>query len=322
MIQPQLLRRLTDLIDQSHNILVASHKNCGDASGAVTACQTVLQAQGKTVTTFLPAVVPPVFSYLVNSERVVTNPDLIDWSDYDLFLCVDAAEPHLTGLGHKFANRPSSLITVNLDHHLTNPDYGDVNIVDRSAAAACAMLAEWFLAAHYEVSPAAATSLLTGILTDTGSFCNPATNESALRQAGELLRLGANFGRFLSEVVRSKTLPELRVWGKAFERLQINNDLGIATTLITLQDLAEAGVAADAIEGVANFLNDLADVRAVLVLKEQSDGTIKGSFRTTREDVDVSALAKVLGGGGHKKAAGFTITGRLIEKNGQWQVVD
>ncbi|MBU1038870.1 hypothetical protein KKC17_01380 [Patescibacteria group bacterium] len=320
MIDENLLNRLTALVTSADRILVAGHKNCGDASGAVTACQTILEEQGKKVTTFLPAVVPKVFAYLKNSERVMTDPNKINWQDYDLFLCLDSAEPNLTGLGDRWADKPEELLVVNFDHHLTNPEYGDVNIVDKSAAATCSMLVEWFLLAGYRISPAVATSLLNGILTDTGSFCNPATNQSSLSQAGELLRLGANVNRFFSEVIRSKTLSELKIWGKALERLQTNDQLGLVTTIITQQDLIETGLTGEAVEGLANFLNDLSGVKIVLVLKEQSEGTIKGSFRTTRDDIDVSLLARALGGGGHKKAAGFTVAGQLIQGLGNWQI--
>ncbi|MFZ5390671.1 MAG: DHH family phosphoesterase [Patescibacteria group bacterium] len=321
MIDKILLERLTVLVAKSNRILVASHKNCGDASGAVTACQTVLQEQGKQVVTFLPAPVPASFAYLKNSEKVITDPNVINWSDYDLFLCLDAAEPWLTGLGGKWPDKPEELTVVNFDHHLTNTGYGDLNIVDKSAAATCSMLMEWFSGAGYFINPAAATSLLNGILTDTGSFCNPATNELALNQAGELLRLGANVNRFLSEVVKSKSLLELKIWGQALERLQINDRLGLVTTIITKQDLATVGLGSDAVEGLANFLNDLSGIKAVLVLKEQSDGTVKGSLRTTHEDIDVAKLARVLGGGGHRKAAGFTVVGQLAVKDGIWQIL-
>ncbi len=320
MIDNNLLDKLNALVRASGRILVVSHKNCGDATGAVTACKIVLEKQGKKVTAFLPGPVAKIFKFLPKTETIIFEADKIVWSDYDLFLCVDAAEPLMTGLEDKFTDRPAGLITVNLDHHLTNTDYGDLNIVDRSAAATCAMLYEWFSQAGFEIDHDIATCLLTGILTDTGLFSNPGTNENSLKTAGELLRQGANIGRFLSEVIKNKTLAELKLWGKAFERLQVNEELSIVTTVVTKADIAELNLTNEAVEGVANFLNELSDYKAVMVLKEQDDGTIKGSLRTTRDDVDVAAIAKLFDGGGHKKAAGFTVKGRLILVDGYWQV--
>jgi phosphoesterase RecJ-like protein len=320
MLNPSSLLQLTRLVARSERILVASHQNCGDATGSVTACRLVLQNMGKKVTVFLPASVPKGFRFLPGTEFIITNPALINWRDFDLFLCVDAAEPALTGLADKFTERPASLTTVNFDHHLTNPEYGDLNLVDRMAPATCAMLYEWFQAAEYHIDRRIATCLLTGILTDTGSFSNPATNEIALETSAQLLLRGASVGVILNKVVKNKSLPELKLWGRAFERLHENETLGLVTTVITKQDIEELGVTNEALEGVANFLNDLQGYRGVLVLKEQTDGTIKGSLRTTRDDVDVSELAKLFGGGGHRKAAGFTTKGFLVEGPNGWEI--
>lgn len=320
MISSTQLAKLTRAVTAAQRILVASHQNCGDATGAVAACTLVLARLGKQVTPFLPAPVPPSLRFLPKTEEIVSDPAQVRWDDYDLFFCVDAAEPSLTGLGERFATRPANLTTVNLDHHLTNPEYGDINIVDRTAAAACAMLYEWFQFAGYEVDTPVATCLLTGILTDTGSFSNPATNEAALAVAGKLLLKGASVAQVLERVVRNRTIPELKLWGRALERLRVSESLGLVTTVITAADVAEFGVSAEATEGVANFLNELQGFRAIMVLKEQPDGTVKGSLRTTRDDVDVAAVAKLFGGGGHKKAAGFTIPGKLVETSAGWQI--
>lgn len=320
MLNPSSLLQLTRLVARSERILVVSHQNCGDATGAVTACRLVLQNMDKKVTIFLPAPVPKALRFLPGIESIITNPALISWREFDLFLCVDAAEPALTGLADKFADRPASLTTVNFDHHLTNPEYGNLNLVDRGAPATCAMLYEWFQAAEYHIDRRIATCLLTGILTDTGSFSNPATNEIALETSAQLLLRGASVGVILSKIVKNKSVPELKLWGRAFERLHENETLGLVTTVITKQDVEELGVTNEALEGVANFLNDLQGYKGVLVLKEQADGTVKGSLRTTRDDVDVSALARLFGGGGHRKAAGFTIKGFLTEGLNGWEI--
>lgn len=320
MIETQLLDKLTSLVTSHRRILVVSHKNCGDATGAVTACKIVLERLGKKVTVFLPAPVSKIFNFLPKTETIIFEGDKINWSDYDLFLCVDAAEPMLTGLGDKFSSRPKNLLTINFDHHLTNPGYGDFNVLDKSASATCAMLYEWFERARWEIDHDVATCLLTGILTDTGSFSNPGTNANSLGIAANLLKQGANIGKFLTEVVKNKTVAELKLWGKAFERLQVNEELAIVTTVITRQDVEELNLNNEAIEGMANFLNEMSGYKAIMVLKEQADGTIKGSLRTTRDDVDVAAIAQLFGGGGHKKAAGFTVQGKLVLVDGYWQV--
>ena len=263
---------------------------------------------------------PKSFWFLPGTEAIITDLATLNFADFDLLLCVDAGESHMTGLADRWDSRPSGMVTVNLDHHHTNPGYGDLNIVDKSAPATCAMLYDWFTVAGYPIDQRVATCLLTGLLTDTGSFSNPATNEAALATAARLLLKGALVSEVLRKVVQNRTLPELKLWGRAFERLQEDTELGLVTTVITQADLAELGGSAEALEGVANFINELEGYRAVLVLKEQADGTVKGSLRTTRDDVDVAELAKLFGGGGHKKAAGFTVTGHLVEGPQGWRV--
>ncbi|MBI5466196.1 MAG: bifunctional oligoribonuclease/PAP phosphatase NrnA [Candidatus Kerfeldbacteria bacterium] len=320
MLNRALLVQLTRLVLRSERILVVSHANCGDATGSVTALYLALTRLGKQVTVFLPAPVPKSFRFLPRTEIIKTDPAVIKWSDFDLFLCVDAAEPKLTGLESRWSERPASLTTVNFDHHHTNTGYGDLNLIDKESSAACAMLYEWWQSSGWFIDRQIATCLLTGILTDTGSFSNPGTNEVALRTASSLILQGASMGRVLDQVVRNRTLVELKLWGRALERLQENAKLGLVTTIITQADIAELGATAEALEGVANFLNELQGPRAIMVLKEQSDGTVKGSLRTTRDDIDVAALAALFGGGGHRKAAGFTVPGRLVETEQGWRV--
>lgn len=320
MLNRSLILQLTRSLARAKRVLIVSHANCGDATGSVLACRFILERLGKQVVTFLPAPPPKSFRFLPKAEEIMFGQAAVDFSAYDVWLCVDLAEPKLSGFEARFYERPPGVITVNVDHHQTNPEYGDVNIVDRSASATCAMLYEWFRAAGYPIDRKVATCLLTGILTDTGSFSNPGTNEAALESAAGLLLQGASVSGVLERVVRNKTVPELKLWGRAFERLYEHPSLKLVVTIITQADLNELGATDEALEGVANFLNDLAGYRAVLVLKEKDDSTIKGSLRTTRDDVDVAAIAKLFGGGGHRKAAGFSVPGRLVETELGWQV--
>ncbi len=321
MISRHDLLKITRLVSGADRILIGSHAKCGDATGAVTALAQILRTSGKKVTTFLPEPVAESFKFLPGTESILSDPDQVHFNEFDIYLSVDAAEPKLTGLAHKFNERPTGLLTINFDHHHTNTGYGDINIIDKQASATCAMLYEWFQAAGWEIDKQAATSLLTGILTDTGTFSNPATNDASLKVAADLLARGANASRALRQVIGNRTLTELKLWGRAFERLRDYPEMGLVVTVITQADLAELEAGDEMLEGMANFLNDLEGYRAVMVLKEKADGTVKGSLRTTREDVDVSAVAKLFGGGGHKKAAGFSVTGKLVETETGWKIV-
>ncbi len=315
------IQKINRALKGATSILLASHKNCGDAAGSVIALFLVLQSQGKKVTMFLPAPLSSTLTFLPYAEQIISDLNLIDLDKFDLLFCVDAAEIEMTGLAEKWFKRQASLITINLDHHLTNPYYGDINIVHKDASAASILLYEWFKQDGLPVTREIATCLLTGILTDTGTFSNPGTTASSLQAAAEMLLRGARVSKVFEQLVRNKTVNDLRLWGRALERLKVDKELGLVTTVITQKDIDELSVDAEALEGIANFLNNLSGFKAVLVLKEQNDGTIKGSLRTTHKDVDVAELAKLFGGGGHKKAAGFTIQGKLVPQGDGWEVV-
>ncbi len=287
----------------------------------MTALYLALTRLGKKVTVYLPAPVAKPLRFLPKTEIIISEAEKISWTNYDLLFCVDLGEPKLMGaLFDKWNNRPTSLFTIDFDHHFTNVGFGDFNILDKTASATCVMVYQWFKQADFTIDKSIATCLLTGILTDTDSFSNAGTNDVSLKIASELLLKGASASRANQEITHNKNINELKLWGRALERLQDRPDLGLVTTVITQNDLAEFNVPATAMEGVSNFLSELGEYRAVLVLRENNDGTIKGSLRTTHDDVDVAALAKIFGGGGHKKAAGFTVSGKLIETAEGWKV--
>ena len=114
----------------------------------------------------------------------------------------------------------------------------------------------------------------------------------------------------------------MQLWGRILFRLRVNQELGIATTVVTLEDLADAPQGLEVTEGIANFLNNLSGVSATLILRQEDAETIKGSFRTNSDLIDVAKLATILGGGGHRKAAGFKLKGKLVSTpTGGWQVI-
>ena len=113
-------------------------------------------------------------------------------------------------------------------------------------------------------------------------------------------------------------MTTLKLWGRALDRLTRHAN-GVVSTVITQADLVECAATEEDTEGISNFLNALQDAKVIMVLKEQ-DGQVKGSLRTTEADVDVAAMAKQFGGGGHKKAAGFSVPGHLVQTSHGWRI--
>ncbi len=316
-----LINKLEQLILAAKKILVMTHqKPDGDALGSGLAFAEFLDALGKQNDFFALGPISSTGDFLPGRKKIKDDFDEISLSCYDLIIMLDCGDFKQTGIEPELRTLPAEFPIINIDHHQTNENFGVLNIVDPESSSAAEIVFSLFEQLNFSFSKDAATLLLTGLITDTANFSNPATTFSSLEAAGKLLARGAKLGEISSNVLQNKSLDVLKFWGVILSRLTENKDLGIVTTVITQEDLELANLDEEALEGVTNFLNNLKGAKMVLVLKALEDGKIKGSFRTTTPGIDVSRLAKTFGGGGHAKAAGFTIPGKLVKINGGWMV--
>lgn len=310
-------------IDRARHILVLNPEGGdGDSFGSSLAIANHLAKQGKSYTVFAKRAARKTFGFLPRFDEVIDDPAKLDMTHVDLIFSVDFADPEMTGIADVLAKRDVGRVPwINVDHHPTNLRFGTINVVDHTSAAAAEVVYELFQHHHWAIDQHIATCLLTGILTDTSNFANRNTTDRSLDIAAKLLGFGARMRTITNFTYRNKSVGALRLWGKVLDRLQHNKETGLVTTFVTQQDLDECHVDEEATGGIANFLNRLDGVKAVLVLRELDGGRVKGSFRTTGDDVNVSELAGKFGGGGHRRAAGFTIKGKIANVNGAWQVV-
>jgi len=314
-------KKIFDLILKSNKILLISHQRPdGDTLGAGLAMANFLDRLGKARELFSVHRPSPYFYFLPKVEDYKNNETNLDLRQFDLLITLDCADLSQTGIKEKILELNGEPTLINIDHHKTNPNYGYLNLVTRDASSTCEVVYSFLTSIGAHLDKNIATCLLTGIMTDTDNFTNAATTTSSLRAASDLLREGASFNQIIQNTSKNKTLASLKLWGKVLSRLK-ENEAGLVSTVITLEDMRENQLTADALEGIANFLNNLSGTRTVLVLREEPNGAVKGSMRSNDEKVDVSAIAKIFGGGGHRGAAGFTIKGRLVETEGEWKVV-
>lgn len=316
-----LINKLEQLILAAKKILILTHqKPDGDALGSGLAFCEFLDTLGKTNDFFALGPITTSADFLPGRKKIKSDFGKIALSNYALIIILDCGDLKQTGIEAELRALPADFPIVNIDHHQTNENFGILNILDSESSSTAEIVFSLFEQLNFPVSKNAATSLLTGLITDTANFSNPATTFSSLEAAGRLLARGAKLGEISSNVLQNKSLDVLKFWGKILSRLTENKELGVVTTVITREDLELANLDEEALEGVTNFLNNLKGAKMVLVLKALEDGKIKGSFRTTTPGVDVSRLAKTFGGGGHAKAAGFTIPGKLVKIEGGWRI--
>jgi len=316
-------QKIYSQIKGAKNILLVSHQNPdADALGSLMALSEWFDQLGKTYTKFCLNQPTDNLGWLVNFEPLVTDPQLLFDDHYDLVIVLDSGDLQYAGVADilmKFSPKPT---IINIDHHFTNQNFGDINLVDSAAVSTSEIIYHLFKLLKIKISPRIASVLLAGIIGDTYNFTNPNTNYQSLATASDLLLAGANLEQVSDSILKNKTVNTLKIWGKVLVRLRYNTELKVVSTVVTENDLKDQPAGQEITEGVANFLNNLAGVKAALILQQQEPGIIKGSLRTNSDSIDVSKLAKMLGGGGHRKAAGFKIKGQLVRtESGEWQIV-
>lgn len=315
-----LYKNAHDALKRARRVLIVSHpKPDGDTLGAASAMVNFCKASGIPFDAFCVDAVPEQYSYMPGTEDFTDDPAVFSSRPHDLLAVFDAGDLRYAGIADHVGTMPARPRIINFDHHATSDRFGDINVLDAKASSTAEVVYGFFREIGSEIGRDASICLLTGILTDTGIFSNPATTWTSLEAASDLLRRGAKIQDVSKRLIRNKTLPALRLWGQALSRLKYDREKGVASTAVFLRDFDAENVADEHVDGISNFLNTFLDVKVVLVLKELEGGKVKGSFRTA-EDIDVSLYAKMLGGGGHKKAAGFTVPGKIRETEAGWKV--
>lgn len=305
-------------VNKAQNILLLSHKNPdGDTIGSNLALHLYLKTLNKNITSFCIDELPDYLNFLPQSN-LISNDHLVFTKKYDLVIILDSGSLEYAGVKDLLTALDNDYKLINIDHHATNLLYGDINLVIYNASSASEiifrLLKDWNIDWNNQI----ATCLACGIVTDTGGFLNPATNYQSLVAASELVDNGANINQIVQITLSKNNLLDLKIWGRAFERLTKIDKYDLVYTFLTEEDYIETGVNKDAADNLVNFLQLLKEARVVLLLTEDN-GMIKGSFRTT-QDIDVSELAKLFGGGGHKKASAFSFKGRLINEDNKLRI--
>ncbi len=320
-MNPYNFSKISELIRQKNKILLMSHKDGnsdGDALGSLLALTLSLEKMGKMVTPVLEKKPTKSFEFLPHINKIKNFCP----KDVDLVILVDFATKKRASfpkdLEYFLAQKIPQIV---IDHH-PKEDLSKLvtlKIIDTKAAAVTEIL--YFLISDLgiKIDKDIALALLTGIFTDTYSFQNPNTTRRTLEVASRLLASGARLKKITDNIVSEKSLAKTRLWSRAIERLFENKKYNILITFLTEKDLEDFGVSSEDTSGVANFLNSVSGISAVLFLLEENS-IIKGALRTRKDDINVARLAKFLGGGGHKKASGFEISGKIVSKNGKIKI--
>ena len=298
---------VAEVILPARNIFVASHiAPDGDAIGSLLALGWALEKMGKTYQLACPDPVPAVFTFLPGSCRIATQgPD----GEEDLIIVLDCSDLGRVASLYNAAVFCRTKI-INIDHHVTNVQFGDINWVDTESAATCEMLHRLLPMLQVHLDNQIATCLLNGLVTDTLGFRTPNTTPKVLQAAAELMQHGAPLAEVTERVFQRRSLANVRLWGKIIESLQVEERLVWAANTIAMRQECNAGPG-DA-SGAVTILASVREADAAVLFTENQDGQIEVSMRS-RPGVNLAPLALKLGGGGHPQAAGCLLHGPLVE---------
>ncbi len=305
------VQKFREVLDQARRIILVAHKNPdGDAIGSALAMHNMLRSQGKETIPICIDSIPQEFSFLPGAEEFKQKLE----GSFDLVIGVDCAS--LDMVAFEDLN-----IIVNIDHHPTNNSYGSINIIEPELSSTAEILYNLFIKLGWVVDKTVATSLLTGIFTDTGSFQYPSTSPRTLEIAADLMKKGAYLPKIVQYTYQTKSLPTLRAWGKALSKVEINKFLEMAVSAILFEDLKKINAKLEDLSGVVSIINTVPGIKVALLLTQIDESHVNGSLRSTQSaGVDVAKMAEQFGGGGHKLAAGFTVKGKLIKTENGWEI--
>jgi len=298
----QIVDQIRQAIEAAHSIGITTHvRPDGDAVGSVLGLGLALAAKSKQVQMVLPSGVSHTFRHLDGSDLVqkaFTAP-------CDLYISVDCAD-----LKRSRGLPENCHFGLNIDHHITNERFANINLVDADAVATCAILTELIPQLELPITRQVADALLTGIVSDSIGYRTSNTNVKALKLSTTLMEAGADLYALYNKALISRPFSAAKYWGYALARMQRKD--GLVWTSMTLEDRSNSGYKLNDDADLTNLLSSIEESRVSVLFVEHSKSKTKISWRSV-PGVDVSVLAAEYDGGGHPAAAGAELNKCLQE---------
>ncbi len=291
------MNEILEKIATSEHIVVISHVNPdADSLGSASAMYTFLLQNHKKV------------SWFCNTKNINRKFLCIPWlekikdifpNSADLAISLDCADKKRLGI-------EVECDLINIDHHATNSFYGDLNLVQINSISTTEVLYNFFKMNGFKVNKKMATALYAGLLDDSDAFLSPMVDGTTFATVQELIEQGADFKLCNRGIVKSVSLAALRLKAIMFKKMSLECDARVALFCVSDEDVRASGATSGDCEKPLEESLNLGYVKVALLLRQNSDLTIKGSLRSNY-DVDVGKIAKKIGGGGHASRAGFEL---------------
>jgi phosphoesterase RecJ-like protein len=301
------LMEVADAIRSHERFLVTTHENPdGDALGSLVAMKLALEQLGKDALMYLSGTTPLPHEYAFMELGELTRTPPEDVGERVLFALDCANESRL---GPDASLRERALLVIDVDHHHDNNRFGDLNAIVPSASSTGEILRDLFRELDVGLTPEIAEALYIALVTDTGRFQYANTTPKALRLAAELVEAGANVHRVFQDVYENVAFAKIKLLARALAKARVYEGGRLIVSDLERGDFEAAGAEEPFSEGIIDFLRAVEGTEIVALIREppsQNGPTRRVSLRTRAEDVDVSAIARKSGGGGHRQAAGFS----------------
>jgi bifunctional oligoribonuclease and PAP phosphatase NrnA len=294
--------------------VVVTHENPdGDALGSMLATTLGLRALGKEASMYLTgtAPLPAEYAFLELDGLSRTLPGDLGAR---VLVAVDCANERR--IGEAETGVEGAELVVNVDHHHDNDRFGDVVLIDDRASSTAEIVRDILRELDVALTPEIAQALYVGLVTDTGRFQYSNTTPKALELAAELVAAGADVQGVFQHVYETVQFAKLKLLARALERAQLYEGGGLVVSYLLRDDFAEVGAEEPYSEGIIDHLRSVEGSEMVALIREppRNDGPARRiSLRSSHDEVDVSAIARASGGGGHRQAAGFSSEASIDE---------
>lgn len=302
------MNNLDDFLKEAGTVAVAGHiRPDGDCVGSCLAAYNYIKTYYPNVRVDLYLQeIPNIFKFMARSEEILhdTSTDNV----YDLFLSLDCGDTGRLGGAAAIFDRAKK--TVCVDHHISNQSFADENYIVPDASSTSELVYQ--LLDKAKISKEVAEALYLGIIHDTGVFQYSCTAPSTMRAAADLMEKGVDTSALIQDTYYEKTYAQNQVLGRALLESILFMDKKCIAVYIKQRDMEFYGVTPKDLDGIVSHLRNTKGVEVAVFMYETKPSEYKVSLRSTR-NVDVSVIAQYFGGGGHKKAAGFTMTGQPLD---------
>jgi len=301
---------ISRVLREHNRFAILSHvRPDGDALGCQIALALSLQRLGKEVRVWNEDGMLEKYSFLPRAELLTKPPAAPE--DVDVAIALDTAIQNR--LGTAFGAVRSAKMWINIDHHLSNPGYGDLVYVDPTAPATGQIIFDLIKSQGFPFNREIAENLFAAISTDTGSFQYPKTSARTFEIAAQLICTGINVGRLNQQLYENYPRRRIELLRELLRTMRFESDGRVASFGLSLKTAAALQALPEDNEGLIDHLRAIRGVIVAVFFEELSDGKVRVSMRSKTEAVDVCVICQKFGGGGHTLAAGARVRGTLAE---------